>query len=272
MSYTAELASEIKLNQILLQKADRILDISPKGHLYVRKRKTKISYYHVLDNKKHVNINKDEELIEMLLNKAIAVKMKTKCKRNLVILKLQQEKYESTPQVLDFVPDKLIDAYMNHIRLKGEKWQNEKYVHPAFDLERHIHETIVDILVRSKSEVIITNLLCHYGIPFRYEERFPEPDEDGRYYYPDFTILLPDGSRLYWEHLGMLSKKKYCERTAEKLYHYQHHGVYIGKNLILTQDDNEGSCNSAFIQQVIENVILPFFEGIELKPITNMSW
>jgi hypothetical protein len=37
------------------------------------------------------------------------------------------------------------------------------------------------------------------------------------------------------------------------------HGVYIGKNLIITQDDNEGNCNSAFTELIIRQFILPYF-------------
>ena len=57
--------------------------------------------------------------------------------------------------------------------------------------------------MRSKSEVIIANLLHAKGINYHYEEPL---EFDGITNYPDFTI--EDGSTgktYYWEHLGMLN-------------------------------------------------------------------
>lgn len=136
------------------------------------------------------------------------------------------------------------------------------YQRAPFDPGKHIHETRSGLLVRSKSEVIIANALSGYGIPFHYEEQFPYPNENGDFYYPDFTIPFPDGERLLWEHLGLLSDLSYCIHNAQKLHTYQQHGFLIGKNLILTQDDNRGSCGSAFIYRIIERDILPRFEQV----------
>jgi exodeoxyribonuclease V alpha subunit len=52
--------------------------------------------------------------------------------------------------------------------------------------EGKIHEALVGCMVRSKSEVIIANLLTTAGIPFRYEVPLFAPD--GTFYLPDFTI------------------------------------------------------------------------------------
>lgn len=56
-----------------------------------------------------------------------------------------------------------------------------------------------------------------------------------------------------------MSKMSYCENTANKLYTYQMNGFVIGKDLILTQDDNKGSCNSAWIDEVVRTQLLPHF-------------
>ena len=115
-------------------------------------------------------------------------------------------------------------------------------------------------MVRSKGEIIIANALWHYGIPFVYEEVFPYKNEEGKWYYPDFTIHLPDGRTIIWEHWGLLDNRSYCDRNAEKLYHFNLHGYTIGKNFIVTQDDVNGACDSAFIYHIIENYILPYFK------------
>lgn len=129
-----------------------------------------------------------------------------------------------------------------------------------FDPNRHIHETTCGLLVRSKSEVIITNALTSYGIPFEYEKRFPYPDEKGNYFNPDFTFQLPDGQWKIWEHLGLLKNMEYCIHNAHKLNTYQKYGYLIGRNLIITQDDQNGNCSSLYIDKMIREHLLPYYE------------
>lgn len=72
----------------------------------------------------------------------------------------------------------------------------------AFLEEGLIHRTTRGELVRSKSEVIIANLLDGLGIPYGYEQPFMGPDGSVRY--PDFTVDdAESGRRLLIEHLGM---------------------------------------------------------------------
>ena len=79
--------------------------------------------------------------------------------------------------------------------------------------EGKIHESLVGEMVRSKSEVIIANLLAAAGIPFRYETPLFAPD--GTFYLPDFTIDWR-GRKYFWEHLGLLHDRKYKEDWAKK--------------------------------------------------------
>ncbi len=70
--------------------------------------------------------------------------------------------------------------------------------------EGKIHHTLANVMVRSKSEVIIANMLHERDIPFLYEAPLYAPD--GTFYLPDFTITW-NGEQYYWEHLGMLDEK-----------------------------------------------------------------
>lgn len=86
--------------------------------------------------------------------------------------------------------------------------------------EGKIHETLVGCIVRSKSEVIIANLLTSAGIPFRYELPLFAPD--GTIYLPDFTIEWR-GQKYYWEHLGMLDSDYYRQKWEAKKAWYDKH-------------------------------------------------
>jgi hypothetical protein len=76
-----------------------------------------------------------------------------------------------------------------------------------------IHEALSGDMLRSKSEVIIANLLHEREIPFRYEQ--PLFAGDGTIRLPDFTITWR-GVTYYWEHLGLLEQTKYAEEWKRK--------------------------------------------------------
>lgn len=82
-----------------------------------------------------------------------------------------------------------------------------------------IHTTLTDDMVRSKSEVIIANLLHAKNVDFTYEQPLLAPD--GSMMLPDFTIKAI-GETFIWEHWGMLSPQ-YKERMEEKKAWYQTH-------------------------------------------------
>ncbi len=87
-----------------------------------------------------------------------------------------------------------------------------------------IHRTTRGDLVRSKSEVIIADLLDRLGLSYGYEQPFAAPDGSVRY--PDFTIDDAEtGRRLLIEHLGMLDRPDYVRRWKAKEEWYRRAGV-----------------------------------------------
>ena len=80
--------------------------------------------------------------------------------------------------------------------------------------------TLTECLVRSKSEVIIANLLYAKEIPFKYEEPLFAPD--GTMFLPDFTVTLR-GETYYWEHVGMLHNEAYKKHWEKKEAWYRKH-------------------------------------------------
>lgn len=86
--------------------------------------------------------------------------------------------------------------------------------------EGKIHRSLADVMVRSKSELVIANLLFDREIEFRYEKLLYAPD--GTFQLPDFTIRW-HGEDWYWEHLGMLDKADYRARWERKEAWYERH-------------------------------------------------
>ncbi len=128
---------------------------------------------------------------------------------------------------------------------------NQKYFE-----ENLIHRTKNGIMVRSKSEVIIANMLCDNGIEdFLYEERLPLGNT---YKLPDFTFKdAASGAYIIWEHLGMLGDPEYKVAWEEKKKLYEINGYSVENgNLIITQDGLDGSIDSQDIQKKIEEYLL----------------
>lgn len=81
-----------------------------------------------------------------------------------------------------------------------------------------IHMTLKGHLVRSKSELIIANMLYSAGIDYEYEKEFIW--DDGSRLLPDFTIEdVEHDVCFYWEHCGMLGDTSFllCPDTISYL-------------------------------------------------------
>ena len=86
--------------------------------------------------------------------------------------------------------------------------------------EGKIHEALTGDMVRSKSELVIANLLHQQGIPFEYEKKLIA--SDGTLYLPDFTITW-QGETWFLEHWGMMSSPKYAHHRDKKIAWYNKH-------------------------------------------------
>jgi hypothetical protein len=123
-----------------------------------------------------------------------------------------------------------------------------------------IHGTRRGEAVRSKSEVIIADLLYSKRLPYEYETRLV--GSDGRVRYPDFTIDdAESGQVVYWEHLGLLHIPTYRESWERKLAWYRSQGILPAKEgggeqgtLVTTRDDERGGISSAQLEQIVNEV------------------
>ncbi len=111
--------------------------------------------------------------------------------------------------------------------------------------ERLIHRTARGDAVRSKSEVIIANMLHAAKVNYHYEQPL---ELGGVVKYPDFTIEDDDaGVTYFWEHCGMLHDAAYRRRWEEKQVWYRGNGILPQEKgggpkgaLIVTRDQPDG--------------------------------
>jgi exodeoxyribonuclease V alpha subunit len=109
--------------------------------------------------------------------------------------------------------------------------------------EGKIYTTLAEYMVRSKSEIIIANMLFERKIPFRYEVPLYAPD--GTFYLPDFTIRW-QGEDWYWEHLGRLDDESYRNHWDTKKSWYDRH--FTGR-VVTTEERPDLSEQSAAVIQ-----------------------
>ncbi len=124
--------------------------------------------------------------------------------------------------------------------------QRTRPLHPEHLTQR----TAKGPLVRSKSEVVISNSLFARNLPYLNE---PLIAIGNAMLAPDFLIFSPrDVSFYLWEHLGLLAKPGYLESNLEKLRDYQTAGFTPGNNLILTSDTTDGDLDSYRIERILD--------------------
>jgi hypothetical protein len=121
--------------------------------------------------------------------------------------------------------------------------------------ENLIHRTLKGHMVRSKSELVIANMLHSRGLDERYEyERKIVGDFREGTLRPDFSFVDAAGDLILWEHLGMLKKPKYKSDWEWKRQWYLDNGFVEGKTLFTTQDDAKGGLDSRPLEAVIAEI------------------
>ena len=104
--------------------------------------------------------------------------------------------------------------------------------------ETLIHRTQKGVAVRSKSEVVVANILDALEISYAYEQPLHSRSDSRDFRLPDFTVSF-EGDVYYWEHLGMLSVPSYREAWERKRQWYDDNGY--ADRLIISEDGLDGS-------------------------------
>ena len=103
--------------------------------------------------------------------------------------------------------------------------------------------------VRSKSEVIIADILDEMCIPFLYEK--PLKLQSGLVH-PDFTLLnLKDRKEIYWEHFGMMDDIEYRNNAFLKMRKYESSGYYQHDSMIWTFETGNHPLNIKEVRKMI---------------------
>ena len=150
---------------------------------------------------------------------------------------------------------KLVTPIIEPLEMYVENWKNEIYEPMGFS--ESVTEFISNngIRVRSKSELIIANMLEQSGIPYRYE--YPLALKGIGTVRPDFTCLNIRTRKEYiWEHFGMMDNISYANKNIGKIEAYEQSGYFLGKNMIMTFETSQHAISSNIIKAMIKEYLV----------------
>lgn len=168
-------------------------------------------------------------------NKVLAVAEKEYKKLEALIKiydgKIAEDVYENMPygkQLLVKPIEMTDDEYLDW-------WEKQKYQGLEFRENSAEYYSLKGERMRSKSEVIIANLLDKLNVKYKYEKELVL-DKFG-IVHPDFTILdIKKRREIYWEHLGMMDDQVYRNNAINKIRAYERDGYFMGDRLIVTAE------------------------------------
>lgn len=218
---------------------------APDGKISIKKQKGHTKYYLRMEGKdRHGTYlsKKNEEKIKKYLQKSYDEK---------VLIQIGQE-IQSLQRLLKKAPQirgQLQEIYLSYpqdarerieaIELPdleyAQRWARMEYIPKRDKMEKFPFLTQQQEYVRSKSELMIADALYRRNIPYRYE--CPLRLYNSHVIYPDFTILNVKRRKvIYWEHRGMMDDPDYAYHTVGRLRDYQRSKIYLGRDLIITEE------------------------------------
>ena len=169
---------------------------------------------------------------------------------NLKEIERALEKCESCGMngILQKLPERISQLPRQYFYKKRRSRKYDK--NPAYP-ENLVYATNGGETVRSKSEQSIGNMLEEYGIDYSYDRRV-----DGHLYYADFTIYCQDGSKIIWEHFGLMdSDEDYHKKALWRMEDYRRQGWRQWRDLIYTFEEDVRDPRD--LREIVEEFLLP---------------
>lgn len=211
-------------------------------------------YFILTKDGKKQGITKNKGLVNKLIRKHF---LKERLQRNIA-----QEKY-LVAMLKKIQPTSAAAIYQHllfkfpHLPMEAclfsndlETWMQEEYQQSHHYASGKIHVTGNGVLVRSKDEKEIGNILEIKCIAYRYEW---VQYIHGIPYAPDFTIKRESDEKIiFWEHFGMMNDETYRNKTFKKILMYESCGLHLWDNLIITFPDPTGALDTNMLHRICE--------------------
>lgn len=231
----------------IIEEKMRSLSKAPAGRIKLIRRGGNIHCYHVTSSAKpagkYIPVS-EQKFIKALIQKEYDQTVLAELQYQLKLIDNFIKKYNpSMVRELFGSRGELRRGYISPVTLPDEeyaaRWLAQSYKCKSFREGEPEFLTSRGERVRSKSEMIIADILAKNNIPYKYELPQQMKAAGGKLIpvYPDFTCVnLRTRQEFLWEHLGRMDDSDYSMKTVMKLRTYSKNDFIPGKNLILTME------------------------------------
>lgn len=255
MTYEKEIIEQLMLKLQNEQKwAFAELPTLPAGRLHQEKHVGRTYYYHIVgkgQERTRKGITKNHKLIYQLARKEYLLSIMKKHdnyveQMNRIFPKMDFDAWQDAVEEVS----KKYPALAPEVFILGDKYEPHPTCKSNMFIGGTIHRTQRGVMVRSKSELFIADMLEYLGIPYQYEVELPYDDY---HLCPDFMVIRPrDGKIIFWEHFGMTYDEEYLRKMDLKLNRYRNMGIRPWDNLMISYDRADGSLDAGVIRALVE--------------------
>ena len=250
---------EIAFQNHMLKQYNRLKRLKTDGKLEMtRKRKGYVEYYirDSKDNIRHFVRRKDMNRVTKIQVQMTGAEGAARAENNIRLLSTLKEEYKAC----DFFSVQASMEEKYRLIADADTPWAEKSLRKIFPQSENmlfrnelIHSTSFGLMVRSKNEAQIAEMLWAAGLEFYYEKRVRLEMYAGhhRTFYPDFTIKIAGSRTIYWEHKGMIDDVAYLRRDEERTRIYHRNGIYQPHNLVVTCDGPSGEFPGIEIAMIV---------------------
>ncbi len=247
--------------RLLLNEAQEInhqLELLPNGRMYFLKNGKYTNAYHIQCGvREYLPKSKHELKVQLAKKEYLAARLEDLLPY-LDFYSSNADLFADSPSHTDqLLQDSNFKPLLSDISALSSElnaWANAPFPSNAPFPEKRIHNSLPEIMVRSKSEVFIANALHLHGIPFRYECDFAAGLLT---LHPDFTIRHPRSGKLFlWEHHGLADDPRYMREAFNKQALYIANGFYPSINLILSYETKDHPLTQSMVEHIIREYFL----------------
>ena len=256
-----------KLITVLQERADK----APEGTLCIKHRNNSDEYYRQFSfekgceekrGRKRIYISKEDmDTVRALAQKTYEADLLRAAEKQYAAMDVFLRDYEpdALKQVCEKLPPErkeLIKAIIPDDELFVKTWEKQVYPPSEFKPDDPEFYTKKGERVRSKSEIIIADLLRERSVPYHYEK--PHEIRKGeKSWRPDFTVLnVRERKEIIFEHLGRMDDPDYVRKNMRKLSGYLNSGYYLGDNLIFTIESSDRPLSIKELELIINRYFL----------------
>lgn len=193
--------------------------------------------------KESFHISRKDEKYAAALAEATKCEMQIKADRERIeVIDELLKNYNDNESVFDYKYaheyERLLSTRNLIPEADSQEWLERHYIRSTNRLYEKSVMTDSGLLVRSKSEAGILNVLHEAGIAYFYEPVLQV--SDNKQLVPDVIFIHPIWrNQCIWQHFGLMDDPKYALKNIEELKDYYQAGWKLGVNLFVTAGTRE---------------------------------